>query len=129
MLAVLCTVQKSDLCLLRTRSRFQGLHQTAQGNGLLLYLFRADEERQRQLELERRAREAEEERQLQEARAAREAKRRALDKLARRFAVKLEGSASIDKPPQVLQTSPGCRRLTQQGRSSAGTWPLACFRT
>ena len=73
----------------------------------MLYCCRADEERQRQLELERRAREAEEERQLQEARAAREAKRRALDKLARRFAVKLEGSASIDKPPAVrLQT--GC---------------------
>jgi hypothetical protein len=72
----------------------------------LLFSCRADEQRQRQLELERRAREAEEERQLQEARAAREARRRALDKLAQRFAVKLEGSASIDKPPAVrLQTS------------------------
>lgn len=62
---------------------------------------RAEEERQRQLEAERRAREAEAARLAAEARAAKEAERRALAKLARRFAVRLEGAASIAKPPPV----------------------------
>jgi hypothetical protein len=62
---------------------------------------RAEDERRRQLDAEQRAREAEEQQILEEARAAKEAERRNLDKLARRFAVKLEGSSSINKPPKV----------------------------
>ena len=67
---------------------------------------REEEERQRLREAERRAQEAEEERRAAEARAAKEAERQALARLATRFAMRLEGAATIAKPPPVRRRLP-----------------------
>lgn len=88
---------------------------------------RAEEERQRQLAAERAAREAEEARKAAEAKEVRQAERRALAELACRFAVRLEGAASIAKPPEVLCSVKAvrvsqnrCRRLPCDGTSRNG---------
>ena len=67
---------------------------------------REAEERRQAIALEKQQAAEAREREVAAQRAQREAERQALRRLQRSFAVRVEGSVSIDKPPKVKQFDP-----------------------
>lgn len=68
--------------------------------------YREAEERRQAIALEKQQAAEARERELAAQRAQREAERQALQRLQRSFAVRVEGSVTIDKPPKVESVLP-----------------------